>query len=93
MIPVKMKERVAPMHVQVRLNGVLIDRFGQARLSVVLPTGATVADLLKAMATERPEADGALRASIAVVDGHHVGRGHRLRDHEEVALLMPVSGG
>ncbi|MFZ5826730.1 MAG: MoaD/ThiS family protein [Bacillota bacterium] len=81
------------MQVHVRLNGILIDRFGQARISVTLPKGGTVADLLKLMAAGHPDADGALRASIAVVGGHHVGRNHRLDDQDEIALLMPVSGG
>lgn len=82
-----------PVQIHVRLNGSLVNHIGQARVSVTLPAAATVAGLLRRLATEHPAAEGALRACVAVVAGAHVGRDHSLMDQQEVALLMPISGG
>jgi sulfur carrier protein ThiS len=75
--------------VQVRLG----PRLGPGHRRVELPAGATVADLVAALAPElglEPER----LAGVAVASGGEVvGRDHALRDGESVTLLLPVAGG
>ncbi len=72
---------------------------GLARLStaplvtVDLADGATVAQLFERLGEAEPELAPALRAALPVVAGEHVRRDRRLADREQVALLLPVSGG
>ncbi len=72
---------------------------GLARLStaplvtVELADGATVAELFRRLGEAQPELAPALRAALPVVAGEHVARDRPLADREQVALLLPVSGG
>ncbi|MBE2317856.1 MoaD/ThiS family protein [Solirubrobacter sp. CPCC 204708] len=81
------------MTVRVRLGA------GLARLSVAplksvqLAEGATVRDLFARLAEDEPDLAPALRSVLPVVAGAHVTRDHHLVSGEEVALLLPVSGG
>jgi molybdopterin converting factor small subunit len=81
--------------VQVRVRlGSGLSRLSRAPLLVVdLADGATVDDLFARLGDSRPELAGALRAALPVVAGEHVPRDRRLADREELALLLPVSGG
>ena len=81
------------MQVRVRL-GAGLSRLSHAPvLSVELADGATVEDLYARLRDTQPELDAALRAALPVVAGEHVSRDRRLADREELALLLPVSGG
>ncbi len=81
------------MTVRVRLGA------GLARLSVApfvtleVADGATVADLFERLGAQAPELAPALRSALPVVRGEHVTRDQPLGDRDEVALLLPVSGG
>ena len=55
--------------------------------------GATVGDLFARLARGRAELAPALRSVLPVVAGEHVTRDQVLADRQEVALLLPVSGG
>jgi molybdopterin converting factor small subunit len=72
---------------------------GLARLSaapfvnVDLAEGATVRDLFERLGAQQPELAPALRSVLPVVGGEHVTRDQALADRQEVALLLPVSGG
>jgi molybdopterin converting factor small subunit len=72
---------------------------GLARLSaaplktVEVAEGATVADLFARLAEDEPDLGPALRSVLPVVAGEHVTRDQILADRQEVALLLPVSGG
>ncbi len=81
------------MQVRVRLAGRLAGVFGAPLLAVDLPPGATVADLLADLAERTPDARAALGAALPVVAGAHAARDDVLAHHQEVALLLPVSGG
>ena len=61
--------------------------------TVELAEGATVADLFARLGDDEPELAGALRSVLPVVAGEHVTRDQALADRQEVALLLPVSGG
>jgi len=75
--------------VDVRLGA----RLGPGRRSVLLPAGATVADLLVALAPDLGRAPEALAGVAVAVRGEVVGRERVLRDGEALALILPVAGG
>jgi molybdopterin converting factor small subunit len=62
-------------------------------LTLDLAEGATVEDLYARLRDAQPELAPALRAALPVVAGEHVGPDRRLADRQEIALLLPVSGG
>jgi molybdopterin converting factor small subunit len=79
--------------VRVRL-GAGLARLSAAPLKTVeVAEGATVADLFAQLAGDEPELGPALRSVLPVVAGEHVTRDQVLADRQEVALLLPVSGG
>jgi molybdopterin converting factor small subunit len=81
------------MRVRVRL-GAGLSRFADAPLlSVDLPDGASVDDLLAALGAEQPALAPALPSALPVLAGAHVERAQRLQAGDEVALLIPVAGG
>jgi molybdopterin synthase sulfur carrier subunit len=61
--------------------------------TVDLADGATVEDLYGRLGEDEPELALALRAALPVVAGEHVERDRPLADRQEVALLLPMSGG
>jgi sulfur carrier protein ThiS len=79
----------AGVTVEVRLGA----RLGPGRRSVSLGAGATVADLVAALAPELGLAAGRLDGVAVAVDGEVVGRDRGLRDGETLALVLPVAGG
>jgi molybdopterin synthase sulfur carrier subunit len=62
-------------------------------LTVELADGATVEDLYAHLAEVEPDLAPALRSTLPIVAGEHAARTQALRHREEVALLLPVSGG
>lgn len=81
------------MIVHVRLFARARDLAGADTVTVELPDGATVADLRRRLAAERPALAGLLaRSAIAVADDFAQDT-HILATGVEVALLPPVSGG
>jgi molybdopterin converting factor small subunit len=81
------------MRVRVRL-GAGLSRFADAPLlSLDLAEGASVDDLLVALAAEQPALAGALNAALPVLSGTQVEREQPLHAGDEVALLIPVAGG
>jgi sulfur carrier protein ThiS len=60
---------------------------------VTLPAGATVEDLLGALAPDLGLAPERLAGVAVAVGGDVVGRDRPLHDGEAVALVLPVAGG
>jgi len=83
------------VHVRIRVRlGAGLARLAKAPLlSVDLPDGATVDDLLARLRETDVELAPALRSALPVVAGEHAPRDRQLVDRQEVALLLPVSGG
>lgn len=75
--------------VEVRLGA----RLGPGRRNVQLPGGATVADLLAALAPELGRSPRELAGVAVAVEGEVAGRERELRDGESLALILPVAGG
>jgi molybdopterin converting factor small subunit len=81
------------MQVRVRLGAGLANLAHAPLLSLELEDGATVADLFERVGEAAPDVAPALRSVLPVVAGEHAERTRRLRAGDEVALLLPVSGG
>ena len=81
------------MTVRVRLGAGLARLSAAPLLTVEVAEGATVGDLFARLADREPDLAPALRSVLPVVQGEHVTRDQPLADHQEVALLLPVSGG
>jgi molybdopterin converting factor small subunit len=81
------------VQVRVRLTAGLAELFGAPFLTIDLAEGATVADLYARLAETEPDAAPALRSALPVVAGEHAGQDDLLRHRQEVALLLPISGG
>jgi molybdopterin converting factor small subunit len=79
--------------VRVRLGAGLSRLAAAPLLTLDLADGATVEDLYARLGDAQPELGPALRAALPVVAGEHVERDRRLADRQEIALLLPVSGG
>lgn len=81
------------MTVRVRLGAGLARLSAAPLKSVQISEGATVGDLFARLAEDEPDLAPALRSVLPVVAGEHVTRDRRLEHGQEVALLLPVSGG
>lgn len=81
------------MQITVRVNGILVQKLGSARLSISLPPKATVHDLQQQLQQTHPHAAAELARAVAVVGGVHQSSTAVLQAGQEVALLMPVAGG
>ena len=81
------------MQVRVRLGAGLARLSAAPLLTVDLADGATVAELYERLRDMDPEIAPALRSALPVVAGEHVPRDRQLADRDQVALLLPVSGG
>jgi molybdopterin converting factor small subunit len=79
--------------VRVRLGAGLARLSAAPFLSVEVPDGATVGDVFARLGDTKPQLAPALRSALPVVAGEHVTRDQVLADRQEVALLLPVSGG
>ena len=80
------------MKVSVRLFAGLRERAGADRVEVELPDGASVADLLAAMAAT-PVGALAPGQCVVALNREYAPAGATVRAHDEVALVPPVSGG
>jgi sulfur carrier protein ThiS len=77
------------MTIEVRLGA----RLGPGRRSVRMAPGATVGDLLAALAPQLGRAPDVLAGVAVALDGEIVGRDRVLLDGEALALILPVAGG
>ena len=71
----------------------LAQKMGRARLTVDVPAGATVADIVTALRAAHPGQSAELARVVAVVGGSHRPVTTTLENGQEVALLLPIAGG
>jgi molybdopterin synthase sulfur carrier subunit len=84
---------VHQVQVRVRLGAGLSRLSPSPLLTIELADGATVDDLYARIAEAEPQLAPALRSVLPVVAGSLVRRTQSLRHQDQVALLLPVSGG
>jgi molybdopterin converting factor small subunit len=81
------------MQVRVRLGAGLSRLSTAPALTLELKDGATVEDLLARLRDREPELAPALPSALPLIGGLHAEPRQRLEDRQEIALLLPVSGG
>jgi len=81
------------VQVRVRLGSGFGRLVPATRLTVALEPDATVADLYARLADTQPALGPVLPSALPVVGGEQVGGDRVLRPGQEVALLLPISGG
>lgn len=81
------------MQIPVRLSAALAQVSGTPRLQVTVSDGATVADVIAALTALHPGLASRLQRAVAMVGGRHAALADPVNDGEEVAFLLPVSGG
>ncbi|MEJ2600838.1 MAG: MoaD/ThiS family protein [Anaerolineales bacterium] len=81
------------MQISVRLGSGLSQYTGSSRLQVNLPEGGTVADLIESLRDAYPSMRQRMDGCVAIISGRHVSPAERLLPGEEVAFLIPISGG
>src|SRR4051794_14465090 len=81
------------MQVRVLFFGSLRDLIGKTSDSVSLPEGADLTALLEHYTRNKPAISGLVPSLALSVNQEYASRSTKLRDHDEVALLPPVSGG
>lgn len=83
------------MQVKILAFGVLKDWLGSSAMSVVLPEGARVSDLLSQLAAHKrgPSSSDPFRGIAVSVNAEYAQPAQVLHDGDEVGLLPPVSGG
>jgi molybdopterin converting factor small subunit len=81
------------MEISIRLSPGLTDPAGRPVFSANLEESCTVEDVLNYLSHHYPDMASRLDTCVAVVAGKHVERSFRLTDGQEIALLLPISGG
>jgi len=81
------------VEVRIRLGSGIARLAPAPMFALELPDGATVADLYGLLRNRHPDLAPALRSALPVVRGAHVGPEQALSNGDEIALLVPVSGG
>lgn len=79
------------MNIRVRLGVGLSIGNGLVRLTIPLPTGATINDMVEYLIAQYPASP--FNAAVAVIGGETVSHAINLSDGQEVALLLPIVGG
>ncbi|MCX6214996.1 MoaD/ThiS family protein [Spirosoma sp.] len=78
--------------ISVLLFGITRDLTGQSAVSLPLADGTSVSDLLSQMHQAYPALAG-IRSLLIAVNGEYAEADQLLAQHDEVALIPPVSGG
>ena len=81
------------MTIRVKCFAIARDLAGFAEREIELPEAATAGDALDAVVADAPALKPNADRLALAVNLEYVGRSHALNDGDEVALILPVSGG
>lgn len=81
------------MQIQIRLFAMHRERLGTDRLTLELPVGARVSDLIAALVARSPDVETIGSAARVAVNREYATPATILHDGDEVALIPPVAGG
>lgn len=81
------------MQINVRLSSGLSKYVGSTRLRVTVPEDCTLAVLQKKLRQDYPPLSEPIRSAVAIIAGRHAAFEESLSPGQEVAFLIPISGG
>jgi len=81
------------MNVTVRYHGIIGDMLRRKTQQLEMPDGATVTDLLAAVAGGDEASRAILKQTRAFIDGKQADRATPLGDGAEVTFMRPIAGG
>jgi molybdopterin converting factor subunit 1 len=81
------------MKVRIKLFAVARERLGRDVVEVELPTGATIAELKRAVGSEYPALGAVLSHALWAINAEYATDTTLITDQSEIALIPPVSGG
>ncbi len=81
------------MNVSVRLFAGLKDAVGSRLVTLDLPAHSTVVEMKQRLGDEYPAVRAMLETAVCAIDDEYVSSDEVIREHVEVALIPPVSGG
>ena len=81
------------MTIYVKLFAAAREEAGSGQLAVDLPDGATVADLRSAVVETLPRLASVIRPAMLAVNQEYAEDSDVVTGDDEVALILPVSGG
>ncbi|HEX5605722.1 MAG TPA: molybdopterin converting factor subunit 1 [Candidatus Binatia bacterium] len=81
------------MTVRVKFFAILRERAGASEVSKELSEESTVGDLWRELQKDYPKLAVPGIRLLYAVNQNYVGADHRLREHDEVVFIPPVSGG
>lgn len=81
------------MNVAVRMFAAARQLAGSDQVQVVLPEGATVAELREGLARQVPNLADLLRGAMFAINARYAGDDEIVVAGDEVACIPPVSGG
>ena len=79
--------------IHVRLGSSMITGFGQSRLTINVPDGATMTEVVKELVRLHPALQTPLETAIVFVNGDMVDKDYMTTSDDSVAFLSPVAGG
>ena len=81
------------MKIELLLFSTAKDLFGQPKITVDLPAGATVVELKTELVKRQPEAASLIGRCAFSVDQRYASDSTELQPEQEIAMIPPVSGG
>lgn len=81
------------MKIGVQMFAALREIAGDSRVELELPARADVASLIRNLLERYPAMERWKQHMRVAVNQRYVGTDHALQDHDEVAIIPPVSGG
>ncbi len=81
------------MQIMVRLFAGARDAVGHAALAIEMPEGTTVTQAVQLLVDKYPALNRIAKVSRAAVNRDYAPDDQVLHDHDELAILPPVSGG
>lgn len=81
------------MIITVRAFAIYREILGKDKLSINIESQSTVEDALEHLQKIYPKASAVINISMFAVNQQYIERTHVLIDHDELALIPPVSGG
>lgn len=80
------------MKVDILLFGITKDLVGSSKIVLDIPSGTTIAEFKTLLQTSYPELSGMESVAVAL-NSEYAMPGDLIQQHDEIALIPPVSGG